>query len=259
MIDIEVKNLTKTFLQPDSKNKHKYKYLNVLNNLNLEIKNNEVISLIGPSGSGKSTLLNILSGYDSDYQGIININRNIEGKKLSFIFQSHNLLPWLTAVENVKLISNSESLETNRPQKILEELGLKNFINTYPNSLSGGMKRRVSIARAFVNDPNILLMDEPFVSLEKPLANQLRDQTISLIKKNKVTVILVTHDLREAIMFSDRIIFCNETPLKILWEKKIDLQGGRQYDSSIVDKIQKEIMNEQPDILKAVNTNGSRS
>ena len=164
MIDIEVKNLTKTFLQPDSKNKHKYKYLNVLNNLNLEIKNNEVISLIGPSGIGKSTLLNILSGYDSDYQGIININRNIEGKKLSFIFQSHNLLPWLTAVENVKLISNSESSDTNRPQKILEELGLKNFINTYPNSLSGGMKRRVSIARAFVNDPNILLMDEPFVS-----------------------------------------------------------------------------------------------
>ena len=130
MIDIEVKNLTKTFLQPDSKNKHKYKYLNVLNNLNLEVKNNEVISLIGPSGSGKSTLLNILSGYDSDYQGIININRNIEGKKLSFIFQSHNLLPWLTAVENVKLVSNSESLDTNRPQKILEELGLKNFINT---------------------------------------------------------------------------------------------------------------------------------
>ena len=77
MIDIEVKNLTKTFLHPDSKNIHKYKYLNVLNNLNIEIKNNEVISLIGPSGTGKSTLLNILSGYDSDYQGIININRNI--------------------------------------------------------------------------------------------------------------------------------------------------------------------------------------
>ena len=183
MIDIEVKNLNKTFLLPDSKNIHNYKSLHVLNNLNLEIKNNEVISLIGPSGIGKSTLLNILSGYDSDYQGIVNINRNIEGKKLSFIFQSHNLLPWLTAVENVKLISNSESLDTNRPQKILEELGLKNFVNTYPNSLSGGMKRRVSIARAFVNDPNILLMDEPFVSLEKPLANQLRDQTISLIKK----------------------------------------------------------------------------
>ena len=76
MIDIEIKNLTKTFLQPDSKNKHNYNYLNVLNNLNLEIKNNEVISLIGPSGIGKSTLLNILSGYDSDYLGIVNINRN---------------------------------------------------------------------------------------------------------------------------------------------------------------------------------------
>ena len=86
MIDIEVKNLTKTFLQPDSNNKHQYKYLNVLNNLNLEIKNNEVISLIGPSGIGKSTLLNILSGFDSNYQGIININRNIAGQKFSFIF-----------------------------------------------------------------------------------------------------------------------------------------------------------------------------
>ena len=86
MIDIEIKNLNKTFLQPDSKNKHNYKYLNVLNNLNLEIKNNEVISLIGPSGIGKSTLLNILSGHDIDYQGIINIHRNIEGKKLSLFF-----------------------------------------------------------------------------------------------------------------------------------------------------------------------------
>ena len=84
-------------------------------------------------------------------------------------------------------------------ERSLEELGLKNFINTYPDSLSGGMKRRVSIARAFVNDPNILLMDEPFVSFVKPLANELRDQTISLIKKNKVTVILVTHDMGQTV------------------------------------------------------------
>ena len=103
------------------------------------------------------------------------------------------------------------------------------------------MKRRVSIARAFVNKPNILLMDEPFVSLEKPLANQLRKQTIDLIKKNKVTAILVTHDLKEAIMFANRIIFCNHSPMKIILEKEITLNNEPNYDNDEVDLIYKNI------------------
>ena len=113
------------------------------------------------------------------------------------------------------------------------------------------MKRRVSIARAFVNKPNILLMDEPFVSLEKPLANQLRNQTINLIKKNKVTAILVTHDLKEAIMFANRIIFCNNSPMEIVLEKKITLNEKPNYDSDEIDLIYKSIISENPTILEA--------
>ena len=250
MNDIVIRNLNKSFLQPDPLNKSKYKSLHVMRKFNLNIKHNEIVALIGPSGIGKSTLLNILSGYDQNISGQIDINREIKDKKLSFIFQAHNLLPWLTALENVELITNKENLKKNRPYKILKELGLEEFINTYPNNLSGGMKRRVSIARAFVNNPNILLMDEPFISLEKPLANQLREQTISLIKKNNVTAILVTHDLKEAIIFADRIIFCNDVPMKILVDQKIELPESSDYDSDQVDKIYREIMISHPDILK---------
>ena len=160
-------------------------------------------------------------------------------------------MPWLTAHENVKLVSSQESLQQNRAYKILSELGLKDFINSYPNNLSGGMRRRVSIARAFVNNPSILLMDEPFVSLEKPLANQLRDLTISLIRKHKVTTLLVTHDLREAIMLSDRIIFCTESPMNIVLDKKIEISKSAKYESDEVENMYKEIMNLYPDILSA--------
>ena len=250
MNDIIIENLSKKFLQPQKKDKFESSYLNVLENFNLSIKNNEVISLVGPSGTGKSTLLNILSGNDKNYSGNIKINREIKNKKLSFIFQSHNLLPWLTTIENIRLVCNNESLLNDRPYKILNELGLKDFINSYPNNLSGGMKRRVSIARAFVNNPNILFMDEPFVSLEKPLANKLREETIVLINKNKITVILVTHDLKEAIFFSDRIIFCNNSPLKILSEKIITIPRPRKYDSVQVEEIHRQIMTENPNILK---------
>ena len=251
MNDIVIRDLNKSFLQPDPLNKFKYKSLQVIRKFNLNIEHNEVVALIGPSGIGKSTLLNILSGYDQNFSGQIDINREIKDKKLSFIFQAHNLLPWLTTLENVELVTNKENSKHNRPYKILKELGLKEFINTYPNNLSGGMKRRVSIARAFVNNPNILLMDEPFISLEKPLANHLRELTISQIKKNKVTAILVTHDLKEAIIFADRIIFCNDTPMKILLDKKTELPEHSDYDSDQVDKIYREIMISHPNILKA--------
>ena len=251
MIDIKINNLNKSFLKSNSVNKLETNILQVFKNFNLDIKRSEVLSIIGPSGAGKTTLLNILSGFDSNFTGNIEINREIKGKKISFIFQPHNLLPWLTAHENVKLVSNEESLQKNRAYEILSELGLKNFINSYPNNLSGGMRRRVSIARAFVNNPSILLMDEPFVSLEKPLANQLRDQTISLIKKYQVTTLLVTHNLREAIMLSDRIIFCTESPMNIILDKKIEISKPAKYESAEVDKIHKEIMNLYPNILSA--------
>ena len=251
MIDILFNNLNKNFLQIDGLNKDKFNNLNIIKDFNLEIKNNEVVAIIGPSGIGKSTLLNILSGNDTDFKGDVKINRDIKNKKMSFIFQSHNLLPWLTALENILLVCNNESIKKNYAREILSEVGLENFINTYPNNLSGGMKRRVSIARAFVNKPNILLMDEPFVSLEKPLANQLRKQTIDLIKKNKVTAILVTHDLKEAIMFANRIIFCNNSPMKIILEKKIKLNNEPNYDNDEVDLIYKNIISENPSILEA--------
>ena len=251
MIDILFNNINKTFLQVDAINKKNFNSLNILKNFNLEIKNNEVLAIVGPSGIGKSTLLNILSGNDTDFEGQIKINRNISDKKMSFIFQAHNLLPWLTAYENVEIACNTESLDKNSALQILKEVGLDDFINSYPNNLSGGMKRRVSIARAFVNKPNILLMDEPFVSLEKPLANQLREQTISLINKNKVTAILVTHDLKEAIMFANRIIFCNDNPMRIYLEREIRLKDSPLYDSDEINEIYNDIISSDPAILKA--------
>ena len=184
----------------------------IMNGISFAAKKNEFVSIIGPSGCGKSTLLRIMIGIIKPDSGkVLYMNREITGprKEVSFVFQDFGLLPWLTNLENVKLglsyfdISDEEKEKTAK--ELLARFGLDGFEYSYPNVLSGGMRQRVGIARAIASEPYVLLMDEPFSSLDELTANTLRSDILSMLKNTEIpvnSVIMVTHNVEEAVELS---------------------------------------------------------
>ena len=204
----------------------------IFKNFNIDINHGQFISIFGPSGCGKTTLLNIISGLDKNFDGFINIKKDdFFKKKISYMFQSPRLFPWLTAIENIKIPIKKKKNCEKIANDLLKKVGLEKFKNEYPNRLSGGMQRRISLARAFISDPNILLLDEPFVSIDKKISNSLRELLIKLWKKNKPTIIFVTHDLDEAIELADRIFFLSNLPSKVMLDYEINLKRPRKLDN----------------------------
>ena len=204
----------------------------IFKNFNIDINHGQFISIFGPSGCGKTTLLNIISGLDENFDGFINIKKDdFLKKKISYMFQSPRLFPWLTAIENIKFPIKKKKNCEKIANDLLKKVGLEKFKNEYPNRLSGGMQRRISLARAFISNPNILLLDEPFVSIDKKISNSLRELLIKLWKKNKPTIIFVTHDLDEAIELADRIFFLSNLPSKVMLDYEINLKRPRKLDN----------------------------
>ena len=204
----------------------------IFKNFNIDINHGQFISIFGPSGCGKTTLLNIISGLDKNFDGFINIKKDdFFKKKISYMFQSPRLFPWLTAIENIKFPIKKKKNCEKIANDLLKKVGLEKFKNEYPNRLSGGMQRRISLARAFISDPNILLLDEPFVSIDKKISNSLRGLLIKLWKKNKPTIIFVTHDLDEAIELADRIFFLSNLPSKVMLDYEINLKRPRKLNN----------------------------
>lgn len=201
---IALKNVTKAFDD-----------LIILKTFNLSFNQKEVTCLLGPSGCGKSTILKMISSLDDCYTGDI---IGLEDKRISFVFQESRLLPWLTVRDNLAYV-----LEDNIPDKylearidyFLEKVELTASKNEYPNTLSGGMKQRVSLARAFAMPHDILLLDEPFQGLDSELKHQLMGLLEKLISDDQKTVIMVTHDIEEARRLADRIIYLTGQPLRI--------------------------------------------
>ncbi len=198
---IKIRNLTK-----------KYNDKIILNNLDLDILKGEVVLVTGKSGVGKTTLLNIIANIDEDYKGEVKINSD----KISYVFQEHRLIPWLTVIENIKFVLSEDIknfLEEKNKKSIddyiydfLDKIDMEDSINKYPNELSGGMKQRVSLARAFIYPHDILLLDEPFVGLDDELKIEFIKIMKKLIKMDKKTIILVTHDTRNLEDISNKII-----------------------------------------------------
>ena len=147
------------------------------------------------------------------------------------MFQSPILFPWLTSIENIKFPIKKKKNCEKIANDLLKKVGLEKFKNEYPNRLSGGMQRRISLASAFISNPNILLLDEPFVSIDKKISNSLRELLIKLWKKNKPTIIFVTHDLDEAIELADRIFFLSNLPSKVMLDYEINLKRPRKLDN----------------------------
>ncbi|GAB6108080.1 ABC transporter ATP-binding protein [Fusibacter bizertensis] len=194
---IEIKNLTKLFNQKC-----------VFSNLDMKIYENEILVIMGASGSGKSTLLNILSQIDMDFEGEILYDESLfENVKIPFpmIFQeSESLLPWLTVEENIKLIH--QKVSQIALEEVLEKVDLVEHRHKKPRELSGGMKQRVGIARAMLCNSKIMLMDEPFASLDKDLRVKMQDLVLQIQKEQKLSIVFVTHDEKEADVMSHRVI-----------------------------------------------------
>ena len=220
-INIEIKNKSFPLKIKNTKRKNL-----IFKNIILKIKKGEFISIFGPSGCGKTTLLNMISGLDKNFEGSIEAEKNV-----SYMFQSPRLFPWLTAIDNIKFPIRKNSNSDKIANGLIKKVGLEKFKNQYPDKLSGGMQRRIALARAFASNPSVLLLDEPFISLDKKIANLLRKLLINLWKKNKPTVIFVSHDLDEAIELADRIFFLSSLPSKILLEYKINLTRPRNINS----------------------------
>lgn len=226
---IEIKNLKKTFLSKEGN------HVLALNDVNLKVKKNEFICIVGPSGCGKSTLLRIIAGLETLTSGDV----LYDGKKVSnpsgevgMVFQDYSLLPWRTVLDNIALGLEFKRVPKDKRRKIgmdyLKLIGMDGFQDSYPYELSGGMQQRVAIARALANDPNILLMDEPFGALDAHTRIIMQEELLEIWNQDKKTILFITHSVNEAISLADKIIVMTKRPGTI--REIIDVNMERPRD-----------------------------
>ncbi len=200
----------------------------VLENISLVIEPESFVVLTGPSGCGKSTLLNIVAGLDEDFDGEVRFQS--PDAKCGYVFQSPRLLPWRTIEENITLpLPDDDPSRANVPA-MLQRVGLTEAANAYPERVSLGMQRRASLARGFILEPDILLMDEPFVSLDDPTAQDLRKLLIDLYTRRPTTILFVTHDRSEAVMLATRILRLDGVSASIVQDEIVRLRPEDRSD-----------------------------
>lgn len=224
--------------------------LKVLSDIDLKARHGEFISIVGASGCGKSTLIRILAGLETTTEG----EALVDGKPVTkpsvnvgMIFQEARLFPWLTVEKNISFgihddISKEEKKE--RVAEMIELIGLKGFEKAIPKQLSGGMQQRVNIARALINKPGILLLDEPFGALDALTRINMQNEMLNIWEKEKATMVLITHDIDEAIFLSDKIIVLSDKPGVISKSINVQMSRPRDRNSPTFTSIRKEIYNE---------------
>ncbi|AFY46204.1 ABC-type nitrate/sulfonate/bicarbonate transport system, ATPase component [Nostoc sp. PCC 7524] len=205
-----------------------------LQDLNLSIPQSQFVSLVGASGCGKSTVLRLIAGLGHASSGTIDWGITAAQRKLAFVFQDAALMPWATVTDNVylplKLGGMSPHNSQTLVQQVLKLVGLENFESSYPRELSGGMKMRVSIARALVTQPNILLMDEPFGALDEITRSKLNSDLLDLWLQHHWTVVFVTHNIYEAVYLSNRVLVMGTNPGRVVADINIDVPYPRDED-----------------------------
>jgi len=226
--------------------------LKVVKDINFGVRENEFLCIIGPSGCGKTTILNSIAGFIKPKGEILlnGINITEPKKDIGIVFQHNILFPWKNVEENIKLGPKINGILDYQIEKIskyyLKLIGLSKYATYYPNELSGGMQQRVGFARALANNPEIILMDEPFSHLDAQTRAELHQQLLRILNKHRMTIIFVTHDIDEALILSDRILVMTKRPGKIKKEIKNNLPRRRAYKlTTEVDfiKLKKKIMN----------------
>lgn len=224
---IEIKNVFRDYIDEDD-NK-----VEALFDVNLTIREGEFISIIGPSGCGKTTLLRLLAGLDEPSCGDLTINGHeikAPDPERGYVFQQGSLFPWLTVEKNIASGLKARGVYKEQKSDVaqyIELIGLNGFEKSYPHQISGGMAQRVAIARALINRPAALLLDEPMGALDSFTRADLQEKLLELWKKNRTTMILVTHDVDEAIFLSDRIVIMTPRPGKISEVLNLDLPRPR--------------------------------
>lgn len=221
-----------------------------LRDLKLAVAQREFTCIVGPSGCGKTTLLNIVSGLDRDVEGEVRVAGHApgEGPPVGYMFQSPRLMPWLSVRDNVALVLG-ENADRAAADELLRQVGLGDFMDAWPGELSGGMRRRVALVRAFVTGPELLLLDEPFLSLDAPVANRLRLLLLDIWQSRPTTIIFVTHDLREALFLADRVLFMSPSPGRIVLDLPVGLERPREAEGEAVEMKRLELLKAYPDIL----------
>lgn len=238
-VALSIKKVSKTFHNKTSQ-------VEAIRDVSLNIVKGEFISLIGPSGCGKTTLLRLISGLEKDYAGdIVLDNRRIEkpGLDRGMIFQEHRLFPWLSVEDNVGLVlGGSRAQMRERVHFYLEKVGLQDFAKAYPSQLSGGMAQRVAIARALICQPKVLLLDEPFGALDALTRVRMQEEIERIWMAEKMTMVLVTHDVEEAIFLSDRVVIMSSRPAQVDNIVNIKLDRKRDRSSAEFVRIRKNVM-----------------
>ncbi|WP_018990426.1 ABC transporter ATP-binding protein [Aromatoleum toluclasticum] len=214
----------------------------------------EFVCVVGPSGCGKSTLLNVVGGLDHDVEGRVRLAGADTTHDIGFMFQEPRLMPWLTVLDNVLLVTDASPAARRRARELLAAMGLGDVLDAYPGRLSGGMQRRVALARAFVIEPKLLLMDEPFVSLDVPTANRLRTMLVEQWQRSGATVLFVTHDLREALALADRICFLSAAPGRVVLDRTLALARPRAPDDAAVQALHAELLAQHPELLAGLTS-----
>lgn len=209
--------------------------LEVLGELQLQVKVGEVVALVGASGCGKSTLLRLVAGLDRHFEGQVLLDGQpvvAPTRDIRFVFQEPRLFPWLSVAENVAFDFGSAPSERTRVDQLLGEVGLKGLGERLPKQLSGGQAQRVAIARGLFVRPRLLLLDEPFSAVDAFTRLKLQDLLLSLAQTHGITVLLVTHDIDEAVHLGDRVVVLEATPGRIAAEVVIESDRERSRDSA---------------------------
>lgn len=236
---LQIRDVRKSFPAPDDPGVQRL----VLSGINLSINDGELAALVGPSGCGKSTLLRMIAGLDFPDRGELLVAEQgvtAPSAERGLVFQDPNLFPWLTVRRNIEAGLVARGLIREKRAEVdqfMRLVGLENFANAYPHHLSGGMAQRVALARALINNPRVLLLDEPLGALDAFTRMRMQDEVLRLLQARQTTTLLVTHDIDEAIYMTDRIIIMTPRPGTI--EHNIGIDLPRPRDRSSGDFLQK--------------------
>jgi NitT/TauT family transport system ATP-binding protein len=247
---LEIKGLTKSFSV-------KGKTFEALHDVNLSVGDKEFMCLLGPSGCGKTTLLRIMAGLERPTSGAVLLDGEpIEGPgpQRGMVFQEYSLFPWRTILDNVafglELKGVSKDERNGKARKYLKAVGLEEFENSYPHELSGGMKQRVAIVRALVNNPKALFMDEPFGALDAQTRNVMQAELLRIWQEQQKTVVFVTHSVDEAIYLADRVVIMSARPGQICGILDIEVPRPRVRTSSEVNRYRQRILQDLKSLRK---------
>ena len=228
----------------------------VLRNLEFDVEENDFVSIIGPSGCGKTTILRILAGFDNDFEGSLKYSPNSDNNyekfdslgKIGYIPQEFSLFPWLTIEKNIRFgldIKNIPKKEQDETvERLLDLVGMTEYRKYLPHEISGGMKQKIAICRALAINPisKLIVMDEPFSALDAQTRNSLQEDLLEIWKKQKLTIVFVTHNIDEATFLSKRVLVLTKLPAKVLKEFKIEIPHQRDRTSLEFNKIRKDLL-----------------